>query len=526
MKNAVEIYDTTLRDGSQGEGISFSVEDKLRIAKKLDWLGVHFIEGGWPCSNPKDMEFFAKAKDLKLQHARLAAFGSTRRANTPAAQDRNLQALIASGAETVTIFGKTWDLHVRDVFKTTLEENINMIRDSVKFLKENGKRVIYDAEHFFDGYKSNPEYAILTCRTAAEAGAETVVLCDTNGGSLPSQVADAVRKMNAALGGVRLGIHTHNDGGMAVANAVSAVEAGATQVQGTINGCGERCGNADLIAIIPNLQLKLGFPCIPAENLKRLTDTSVFVGEVANMVLQDNQPYVGRSAFAHKGGVHIDAVQKNRVTYEHIDPALVGNHQRLLISELMGKTRIIEMAKELNIDLTKSDPRTDEILKEVQQLEHEGYHFESAEASFELLLRRKMKNTSKFFECKNAKVDTDQIGDSNSNSTATVILSINGKDLKPVSRVGDGPVNALDLALREALAPHYPSLNDMHLADFKVRVLDPQAATGAKVRVLIESRDKEDVWTTVGVNTNIIEASWKALVDSIEYKLLKDEEAK
>lgn len=530
MKAAVEIYDTTLRDGSQGEGISFSVEDKLRIAKKLDWLGVHYIEGGWPGSNPKDMEFFARVKDLGLREARVVAFGSTRRAHTPAGEDRNLAALIAAGTGIVTIFGKTWDLHVRDVFKTTLDENIAMIRDSVAFLKQNGKRVIYDAEHFFDGYRSNPDYAVLTCRTAAEAGAETIVLCDTNGGSLPSQVAEAVRRIKPLLGGVRIGIHTHNDGGMAIANAVAAVEAGATQVQGTINGCGERCGNADLITIIPNLQLKLGLACIMPENLKRLTDTSVFVGEVANLVLQDNQPYVGRSAFAHKGGVHIDAVQKNRLTYEHIDPSLVGNHQRLLVSELMGKTRIIEMAKSLGIDLTKDDPRTADILKEVQKLEHQGYHFESAEASFVLLLRKKMGQTTSFFECNNANVHTDKIGDENPNSTAEVNLSIvgrgDGKKQAHAEEEGDGPVNALDRALRTALKPHFPSLETMKLADYKVRVLNPDAATGATVRVLIESRDETDVWTTVGVSTNVIEASWKALVDSVEYKLLKDAEAK
>ena len=520
---AIEIYDTTLRDGSQGEGISYSVQDKLRIAEKLDWLGVSYIEAGWPGSNPKDMAFFQAAKGLKLKRAELVAFGSTRRAGTKTAEDSNLKALVEAGTGVITIFGKTWDLHVKDVFKTTLEENLAMIRESVGFLKSKGKRVIYDAEHFFDGYRSSPSYAMKTLQAAAGAGAETLVLCDTNGGSMPSFVTETVKAVRKKIK-KPLGIHVHNDGGMAVANSISAVEAGASQVQGTFNGCGERCGNADLVSVIPNLQIKLGFKCIPAENLKRLTDASRFIAEVGNMILQDNQPYVGKSAFAHKGGVHINAVQKNRLTYEHIDPALVGNHQRLLVSELMGKTRILEKAKELGIALTKDDPRTSEILKEVQRLENEGYQFEAAEASFTLILRKKMEKKWQFYESISAKVDTDKLGDTDPATQATSELSLNGKAESPVRAEGDGPVNALDNALRKALVPHYPSLAQMHLSDFKVRVIDPKAGTAAKVRVFIESQDKQtgEIWTTVGVSTNVIEASWKALVDSIEYKLLKD----
>ena len=515
----IEIYDTTLRDGSQGEGISFSVQDKLLIAKKIDEIGFHYIEGGWPGANPKDISFFEEIKKARLKNSQIVAFGSTRKAHTKASEDDNLRGLLAADTGTITIFGKSWDMHVKEVFKIDLEENIRMIHDSVKYLKSKNKQVIYDAEHFFDGYTHNPEYALKTLYTALEAGAEVLVLCDTNGGSMPSKVHQIVSSVKSAVQ-CSLGIHTHNDAGVAIANAVSAVEAGVQHVQGTINGYGERCGNSDLIAILANLQLKLGFSCLPQARLKELTDIARFVSEISNMMQARNQPYVGLSAFAHKGGVHINAVMKNPETYEHIDPSLVGNHRRFLVSELGGKTNVMLKAKELDIDLKKESPETRKILQKVQERENEGYQYEAAEASFELLIHEVTGKRKKFFEFKKVEVLAENIGDKNPNSTAKVILTVNGKEGSGEAQ-GDGPVNALDNALKNALAPFYPQVQEIHLEDYKVRVVNSEAGTAAKVRVFIETRDGKNIWTTVGVSTNIIDASWKALVDAIEYKLTK-----
>ncbi len=516
----IQIYDTTLRDGSQGEGISFSVQDKILIAKKIDELGFQYIEGGWPGANPKDIAFFQEIKKAGLKNSEIVAFGSTRKANQKASEDSNLSGLLAAQTHVITIFGKSWDMHVKEVFKTDLDENIRMIADSVKFLRSKDKEVIYDAEHFFDGFSSNPEYALKTLLTALEAGASTLVLCDTNGGSLPSKVFKIVAEVHAKIKHP-LGIHTHNDCGVGIANAVSAVEAGVQHVQGTINGYGERCGNPDLIAIVANLQLKLGLTCLSPSKLKELTEVARFVSEVSNMSQAKNQPYVGQSAFAHKGGVHINAVMKNPETYEHIDPATVGNRRRFLVSELGGKTNIMLKAQELDIDLKKESPETRKILEKVQERENEGYQYEAAEASFELLIKEVTGKKKKYFEQKDVKVLAEKIGDPDPTATATVVLVVEGQ--KPeATETGDGPVNALDKALRKALSKYYPVVENIHLDDYKVRIVNSKAGTAAKVRVFIEFRDEKDIWTTVGVSTNIIEASWKALVDAYEYKLLKE----
>ena len=515
----IEIYDTTLRDGSQGEGLSFSVQDKLMIAKKIDELGFHYIEGGWPGANPKDIAFFEEIKKVKLKNSEIVAFGSTRKAHTKASEDDNLRGLLAADTDTITIFGKSWDMHVKEVFKTELEENIQMIHDSVKYLRSKNKKVIYDAEHFFDGYTYNPEYALKTLRTALEAGVSVLVLCDTNGGSLPSKVFKIVSEVKSTLK-FPLGIHTHNDSGVAIANAISAVEAGVQHVQGTINGYGERCGNPDLITIIADLQLKLGFSCLSSAKLKELTELARFVSEVSNMTQARNQPYVGQSAFAHKGGVHINAVMKNPETYEHIDPALVGNHRRFLVSELGGKTNVILKAKELDIDLKKESPETRKILQKVQERENEGYQYEAAEASFELLIHEVTGKRKKFFEFKKVEIRAENIGDKDTTSTAKVVLTVKGEEGHGEAK-GDGPVNALDKALKQALTPFYPQVQEIHLDDYKVRVVNSEAGTAAKVRVFIETRDEKNIWTTVGVSTNIIDASWQALVDAIEYKLTR-----
>lgn len=519
LSKKIELYDTTLRDGSQGEGISFSVQDKLLIAKKIDELGFHYIEGGWPGANPKDVAFFEEIKKIKLKNSQIVAFGSTRKAHVKVSEDENLRGLLEAGTETITIFGKSWDMQVKEVFKTDLEENIRMIHDSVKYLRSKDKKVIYDAEHFFDGYTHHPEYAMKTLQTALEAGASVVVLCDTNGGSMPSSIYKIVSAVKSALQ-FPLGIHTHNDAGVAIANAVSAVEAGAGHVQGTINGYGERCGNPDLIAIIANLQLKCGYSCLPPAKLREVTELARFVSEISNMGQARNQPYVGQSAFAHKGGVHINAVLKNPETYEHVDPALVGNHRRFLISELGGKTNVVLKAKELDIDLKKESPETRKILQKVQERENEGYQYEAAEASFELLIHEVTGKRKKFFEFKKVEVLAENIGDKNANSKAKVILTVNGTEGHGEAQ-GDGPVNALDNALKKALVSFYPQVQEIHLDDYKVRVVNSEAGTAAKVRVFIETRDEKNIWTTVGVSTNIIEASWQALVDAIEYKLTR-----
>ena len=516
----VEIYDTTLRDGAQGEGLSYSVNDKILISKELDKLGIGFIEGGWPSSNPKDMEFFLKMAKVRLKNARLCAFGSTRKPETKAQDDHNLKGLLKSQSSIITIFGKTWDLHVKEVLKTTLEENLKMIKDTVEFLTSKGLTVFYDAEHFFDAYKANKEYSLKCILTAQSSGAKAIVLCDTNGGSLTSEISRVVGEIRPMIN-VTLGIHCHNDSGIAIANSISAVEAGANMVQGTINGYGERCGNADLIPIIANLKLKLGIDCINDNNLKQLTRISHVISEISNMKQKNDQPYVGESAFAHKGGVHINAVLKNVSTYEHIDPDLVGNKRRMLVSELGGKTSILLRAKDLGLDLTKDNPQTKKILKLLQDMEKQGYHYEGAEASFELLMKRALKQYKKFFELEGFKIVVEKHTDKKITSEAVIKIKVKGTR-EHTAAEGDGPVNALDNALRKALNDFYPDLAKMHLSDFKVRVLNEKAGTAAKVRVLIQSQDQEEIWNTVGVSENIIEASWEALVDSVEYKLLKN----
>ena len=520
----VKLYDTTLRDGAQGEGISYSVMDKIRIAQELDRLGIHYIEGGWPGSNPKDMEFYLKMAKTRLKSAELVAFGSTRRSHSKAAEDSNLRALLKSQAKIVTIFGKTWDLHIRDVLKTTLEENLNMIRDTVSFLVARDKTVFYDAEHFFDAYQSNKEYSLRCLLTAQQAGAKAVVTCDTNGGTLTSEISRVIKEVRPQFK-ISLGIHCHNDSDLAVANSLAAVQAGCDVVQGTINGYGERCGNTDLIPVIANLKLKLGIDCLSDGKLKELTRVSHFVSEISNMKQRNSQPYTGASAFAHKGGVHINAVMKNPVTYEHIDPGLVGNRRRILVSELAGKTGVLVRAKDLELDLNKEDPKTKKILKLIQSLEHQGYQFEAAEASFELLIKKALKKYEKFFELEGFRVVVEKLSDKKITSEAIIKVKVKGVK-EHTAAEGDGPVNALDNALRKALKDFYPTLSQMHLSDFKVRVLDEKAGTASKVRVLIQSQDKSDTWSTIGVSGNIIEASWQALVDSVEYKLLKDPSGK
>ena len=518
MSKQIEIYDTTLRDGSQTEGISFSVNDKLRITEKLDELGVHFIEGGWPGANPKDVTYFKKVKKLKLQASKITAFGSTRRANVDPAKDVVLNGLLASDADIITIFGKSWDLHVVDVLKTTLEENLKMVEDSVRYLKKHGKFVIFDAEHFFDGYIANEKYAMKVLKAAQKGGADRLVLCDTNGGTITSTVFEAVSNVCANLK-TPIGIHTHNDCELAVANSVAAVEAGAIHVQGTINGYGERCGNANLASIIPILKLKLDIDCVSDIALKELTEVSHFVAEISNMKQENSQPFVGKSAFAHKAGVHVNAILKKPKSYEHIQPEKVGNKRRLLISELSGKSSIKQKAAELKLQTGQEHEQ--KILKSLQKLENEGYQFESAEASLELFMNRAMKKFKDFFKLESFKVITAKKGKKNIETEAKVKVKVGGKQEYRVA-LGDGPVNALDKALRNALGDFFPNLSKMHLSDFKVRVLDEKAGTAAKVRVLIQSQDEHDSWWTIGVSENIIEASWYALVDSVEYKLFKD----
>lgn len=520
MSKKIVIYDTTLRDGSQTEGVSYTVNDKVKITYKLDELGIHYIEGGWPGSNPKDKEFFELMKGKKLKNAKLAAFGSTRRANIKPQDDANLNELIASGTPTVTIFGKSWDLHVKDVIKTTLEENLKMIEESVGFLKKNKREVFYDAEHFFDGYKNNPTYAIKTLQAAVKGKADCIILCDTNGGSLPEEVTKIVKDVKKKIK-IQLGIHTHNDQDLAVANSLAAINAGCIQVQGTFNGLGERCGNADLCTIMAILTTKMKMKSIPDAKIKELMDASYYISEVSNYNLSNNHPFVGHSAFAHKGGVHIDAMLKNPMAYEHIKPEVVGNHRRLLTSELAGKMPIVLKAQKMNIQLDKNSPIAKEIMNELQEKEYQGYQFEGADASFELFMKRRLKLYEPFYHLDGFKVYTERRIDGTVGAGATVRLRVNGHD-EMATVEGHGPVEVLDRALRTALGRFYPSLNGMHLSDYKVRVLDTKAATAARVRVLIESQDQHDSWTTVGVHENVIEASWEALVDSIEYKLLKD----
>ncbi|WP_270170140.1 citramalate synthase [Paenibacillus sp. SYP-B4298] len=516
MTRQISIFDTTLRDGTQGEGISLSADDKLKIAQKLDSLGVHYIEGGNPGSNSKDIEFFKRVQSLKL-NAKITAFGSTRRKNSVAEHDSSLLRIVESGVPAATLVGKSWDFHVHTALQTTLEENLAMIADSFAFLKRSGLEAIYDAEHFFDGYKHNPEYALAALRSAHEAGADWIVLCDTNGGTLPSEVHEIVSRVREELG-APIGIHTHNDCELAVANSLAAVNAGATQVQGTINGYGERCGNANLCSIIPNLQLKMNYDCIRAEQLGQLTNVARYISEIANVHMPVNQAYVGNAAFAHKGGIHVSAIMKDSKTYEHIAPELVGNKQRILVSELAGQSNIISKAQELGLDIHANNEKTKDIIDQIKELEHQGYQFEGADASLELLLREAFGEGKKVFTTESIKLLVEK-GNGQLLSEAIVKINVDGETVYTAAE-GNGPVNALDNALRKALVRFYPSIMNVHLSDYKVRVIDENDATSAKVRVLIESTDFNNTWSTVGVSSNIVEASWQALVDSIRYALL------
>jgi 2-isopropylmalate synthase len=514
----VEVYDTTLRDGSQGEGISFSLADKLKITRRLDAFGVAYIEGGWPGSNPKDIEFFERARDLELKTARLAAFGSTRRAKTTPEEDAILTQLLRAETPVITIFGKSWTLHVTEVLRATLDQNLEMIRDSVAWLKSNGREVVFDAEHFFDGYRADSAYA-MACLEAAEAGgADRIVLCDTNGGSMPWDVEAIVREAVSRLK-TPVGIHPHNDCDLGVANAVAAVRAGATHVQGTMNGIGERTGNANLASIIPVLELKLGRRCLPEGNLTQLVEVSHFVDEIANLIPNERQPFVGRNAFAHKAGVHVDALTKAAGSYEHTAPETVGNVRRVLLSELSGGATLEVKAREWGVELVKNAPQTRALLARLAEMEHEGYVFEDAEASFELLVRRSLTSIPPLFELLGYRAIVEK-RDHTSVIEATVKLRVKGKEILTVSE-GDGPVDALDGALRQALLPFYPELESLRLTDYKVRVVNGQDATAAKVRVHVETSDGTDLYSTIGVSENIVEASWNALVDAVEFGLLR-----
>jgi 2-isopropylmalate synthase len=521
--DSVKIYDTTLRDGSQTEDIAFSLEDKLRIARKLDELGIHYIEGGWPGSNPKDLQFFQEIKSVPLSHAKMVAFGSTCRAGVLPQDDPNIQSLIAADTETVAVFGKSWDIHPLEVLNITLEQNLEIIHESIRYLKDRVPEVIFDAEHFFDGFKNNPAYALSTLVTANDAGADWIVLCDTNGGAFPDEIQSMVRRVRQKIA-LPLGIHVHNDTGMAVANTLFAVKEGARQVQGTINGYGERCGNANLCTIIPNLKLKMGMDCISDDRLRKIKDVSRFVSELANLPHYKYQPYVGDSAFAHKGGVHVSAVRKNVTTYEHIQPERVGNRQRVLISDLSGGSNILSKAAEFKIDLESSDPKVRDILDTLKQLESQGFQFEGAEGSFEILMKKALGQHKRFFELMGFRVVVEKQNETSPIlSEATIMVRV-GDTVEHTAAVGNGPVNALDNAIRKALEKFYPELREIKLLDYKVRILSTKDGTGAQTRVLIESGDRESRWGTVGVSENIIQASWQALVDSIDYKLLKEEE--
>ena len=490
QKPVIQVYDTTLRDGSQREGISLSLDDKLKIARQLDRLGVHFIEGGWPGANPKDVQFFWKLKEEPLQNAKIVAFCSTRRPNISVVEDKMLQAILAAGTHWVTIFGKSWDLHVMETLKTSLEENLAMIRDTIEYLRQEGRKVIYDAEHWFDGYKYNPEYALLTLRTAWAAGAQWLALCDTNGGTLPHEVAQIVTE--------------------------------ATMIQGTINGYGERCGNANLCTLIPNLQLKLGYPCLGQQQLTQLSPTSRLISEIVNLAPDDHAPFVGRSAFAHKAGVHVAAVEKNPLTYEHIQPELIGNQRRIVISDQSGLSNVLHYAAKFGINLSKQDVTCRQILDKLKTLENQGYQFEAAEASFELLMRSILEPGKQLFLLKGFQVHCNihqEIDNSASKALATIKVEVDGENLLEVAE-GNGPVAALDRALRKALVKFYPQIADFYLADYKVRILDGSSGTAAKTRVLVESSNGVNRWTTIGVSANILDASYKAVVEGMEYGLL------
>lgn len=518
----IQIYDTTLRDGSQGEGVNFSLQDKLLITQKLDEVGIDFIEGGYPLSNPKDAEYFNRVRDLTLKHSKIVAFGMTRRRGCAAEDDIGMCALRDAKSPVVTIVGKTWDLHVHEVLNIDETENLAMIRDSIAFLKAEGRQVFYDAEHFFDGFRANPDFALRTVMAAQEAGADTIVLCDTNGGRLPEEVAAAVDAVRKVLK-VPVGIHCHNDCELAVANSLAAVDHGAIQVQGTINGIGERCGNVDLISVVGNLGLKKGYDVLLKGGMVHLTELSRYVYEIANMNFRSSQAFVGTSAFAHKGGMHVHAVNRLASSYEHITPETVGNQRRVLVSELSGRSNII--AKTTKYQIENDKVLMARILERVVDLENEGYQFEAAEASFDLLVRKEAGVYEPKFQRLHYRVNVETTAGQGTITEATVKLRVNSH-IEHVVAEGDGPVNALDNALRKALSAAYPNLTQMQLVDYKVRVINSTEGTAARVRVVIESRDHTDVWSTVGVSENVIEASWLALVDSVEYKLYKDAEVK
>lgn len=555
-KTPLWIYDTTLRDGAQREGLSLSTEDKLRIARQLDRLGVPFIEGGWPGANPKDVQFFWQLQEEPLTQAEVVAFCSTRRPGRAAAEDPMLQPILAAGTRWITLFGKSWDLHVTEGLQTTLEENLEMIRDTIAFFRSHGRRVIYDAEHWFDGYKFNPAYALKTLEAAIAGGAEWLVLCDTNGGTLPHEVSAIVQdviqfvrdqglrardrslrvkdqrnvssNLSAQSAIPQIGIHTHNDSGTAVANALAAVMEGARMVQGTINGYGERCGNANLCTLIPNLQLKLGYECIPSNQLVQLTESSRLISEVVNLAPDDHAPFVGLSAFAHKGGIHVSAVERNPLTYEHIQPALIGNRRRIVISDQSGLSNVLAKARSFGIEMDKQNPTCRQILQHLKTLENEGYQFEAAEASFELLMREALGQRSTFFEIKEFHIHCDVVCGSDTGrgrSLATIKIAVDGRDILEAAE-GNGPVAALDAALRKALTNFYPEIASFYLTDYKVRILDGAAGTSAKTRVLVESSNGSQRWTTVGVSGNIIDASYQAVVEGLEYGLLLKDQAK
>lgn len=519
MVEKIQIFDTTLRDGTQGEKISLSVDDKIKIAERLDEFGIDYIEGGWPGSNPKDRLFFERAKSLSFGHAKLVAFGSTHHPDRPVETDANVQELLQAETPAISIFGKSWLLHVKQALKISPDENLRIIEETISYLKSRGREIIYDAEHFFDGFKDNSEYALKTVQTAYNAGADVIVLADTNGGSLPSEIMRAIMAVKKILS-APLGIHAHNDSDLAVANSLAAVQAGCVHVQGTINGYGERCGNANLCSIIPNLQLKMGLRCVPEQSLEQLTELSRYVSEIANVSHATNQPFVGRSAFAHKGGIHVSAVMKNSATYEHLPPESVGNKRRVLVSDLSGRSNILYKAKEMGINLDSYQPRVPEIVQSIKHLENDGYQFEAAEGSFELLLRRGIGEAVDFFRLEGFRVVIEKRPGETPASEASIKVRVNGV-LEHTAAEGNGPVNALDNALRKSLEKFFPDLKKMHLSDYKVRVLNENFGTSAKVRVLIESKDSQSRWTTVGVSENIIEASWQALTDSISYYLLK-----
>ncbi|MBN1579657.1 MAG: citramalate synthase [Anaerolineae bacterium] len=515
----LELYDTTLRDGTQREGFSLSMNDKLKIAQRLDRFGIDYIEGGWPGSNPKDIAFFEGAKALGLKHAIVTAFGSTRRADTPVDQDAQIRTLLGAGTQAVAIFGKSWDLHVYHVLKTTLDENLHMIADSVAHCKRHGRKVIYDAEHFFDGYKADPDYALETLHTAADAGAAVLVLCDTNGGTLTGELQSIVRAVRTRFD-APLGIHCHNDSGVAVANTIIAVQEGMMHVQGTVNGYGERCGNADLCTIIPNLQCKLGYTCITPEQLESLTELSHYVSNRANLSFDAHQPYVGLSAFAHKGGMHVDAMRKHEDTFQHIDPVLIGNQKRFVVSELAGRSNILYKVEELSMDINLGKEEARDVVSQIKALESEGFQFEGADASVELLIRRGQPGYEPPFELIDFHILIREKENGMMSSEAVVKIKV-GDEVMLTAAEGNGPVNALDDAVRKALLPYYPVLEAVHLTDYKVRILDGDAGTAAKTCVLIDSSNGDLIWSTVGSSPNIIEASWQALADSLEYALLK-----